>query len=78
MSQENVEIVRRGFEAALRGEWDLAARLLDRDVELHGTVGGLSEGSVARGLEQIRQEFEIRIQGYMDRAAALEAAGLRK
>src|SRR6266550_123510 len=58
MSKENVEIVRRGFEAALRGEWNQAARLLDRDVELHGTVGGLSEGSVARGLERIRQEFE--------------------
>jgi len=134
MSQENVEIVRRSYEATLRGEWEQAAQLLDPDVELHGTVGGLSEGSVARGLEQIRQEFEqedseawderrleaerfidggdrvvvflhefrrgrgsgveletdtavvcevrdgrvIRIQGYMDRASALEAAGVRE
>ncbi len=134
MSQENVEIVRRSYEAFLRSEWDQAAQLLDSDVELHGTVGGLSEGSVARGLQQIRQAFEqedseawdesrleperfidggdrvvvlqhefrrgrgsgveletdtavvfevrdgrvISIQGYMDRASALEAAGLKE
>src|SRR5437667_2559419 len=58
MSRENVEIVRRGYEAFLRSEWDEAAQLLDPDVELHGTVGGLSEGSVVLGLQQIRQEFE--------------------
>jgi ketosteroid isomerase-like protein len=134
MSQENVEIVRRIYEAFLRGDQDDPAQLLDPDVELHGTVGGLSEGSVARGLPQIRQVFEqwdaeawdesrlqaerfidggdrvvvlqhefrrgrgsgvevetdtavvfevrdgrvVHIQGYMDRAAALEAAGLRE
>jgi ketosteroid isomerase-like protein len=142
MSQENVEIVRRIYEAFLRSDWDQPAQLdaalarlaelFDPDVELHGTVGGLSEGSVARGLQRIRQEFEqwdaeawdesrleperfidggnrvvvlqhefrrgkgsgveletdtavvfevrdgrvTRIQGYMDRASALEAAGL--
>jgi len=132
MSQENVEVVRQGYEAFLRGQWDQAAQLLDPDVELHGTVGGLSEGSVVRGFQQIRQEFQqedaeawderrleaeefidagdrvvvllhefrrgrgsgveletdtavvcevrdgrvVRIQGYMDRASALEAAGL--
>ncbi len=132
MSQENVEIVRRGFEAFRRGDWDQVAQLYDPDVELHGTVGGLGEGSVWRGLQQISQEFQredaeawderrlelerfidagdrvvvllhefrrgrdsgveletdtavvvevrdgriVRMQGYMDRAAALEAAGL--
>jgi ketosteroid isomerase-like protein len=49
MSQENVENVRRIYEAFLRNDWDQAAQLHDPDVELHGTVGGLSEGSVARG-----------------------------
>jgi ketosteroid isomerase-like protein len=132
VSQENVEIVRRASEAFLRGEWDQAAQLLDPDVELHGTVGGLSEGSVMRGFQQIMEAVEqedaeawderrlepeqfidagdrvvvllhefrrgrgsgveletdtavvlelregrvTRIQGYMDRASALEAAGL--
>ena len=132
MSQENVEIVRRTVEAILRGEWEQAAQLLDPDAEGHGTVGGLSEGTVVRGVTQFRQSFEqedaeawderrleaeefmdagdrvvvlvrefrrgrgsgvelradtavvfevrdgrvVRIQGYMDRAEALEAAGL--
>ncbi len=134
MSQENVEIVRRTVEAILRGEWEQAAQLLDPDAEGHGTVGGLSEGTVMRGIAQFRQSFEqedaeawderrleaeefldagdrvvvlvrefrrgrgsgieletntavvfevrdgrvVRIQGYMDRAEALEAAGLRE
>jgi len=131
MSRENVEIVRRSYEALLQGDWDQVAELCDPDVEMHGTVGGPSEGSVWRGLEQIRQEFQqgnsdagdesrqvmerfiaptrdrvlmlldefrpgkgsgveadmavvfelrkgrvIRIQGYMDRALAFEAAGV--
>ena len=133
MSQENVEIVRRIVEDAIQGRWEESVRQLDADTELRGTVGGLTEGSVWRGPEQIRKVFEredaeaweerrleaeafidagdhvvvllhefrrgkgsgvemetdtavvyevrhghvVRIQGYMDRAAALEAAGLR-
>jgi ketosteroid isomerase-like protein len=108
------------------------ARLVDPEVEFHGTVGGLQEGQIAHGQSQIDQTFEaedleaweerrleaeeyidagddvvvllheyrrgrgsgveleaktavvvavsggrvVRIQGYMDRATALEAAGL--
>jgi uncharacterized protein len=58
MSQENVEIVRRAVEAILRGDWQQAAHLLDPDAEGHGTVGGLSEGEVLRGVTQFRQSFE--------------------
>ena len=134
MSQENVEIVRRIVEDAVQGRWEESARQLGPDAEWHGTVGGLTEGSVWRGPEQIRKIFEqedaeawderrleaeefidagdcvvvllhefrrgkgsgvemetdtavvyemrdgrvVRIQGYMDRAEALEAAGLRE
>jgi ketosteroid isomerase-like protein len=134
MSQENVEIVRRTVEAILRGRWDQAAQLIDPDAKGHGTVGGLSEGEVLRGVAQFRQSFEqedaeaweerrlepeefidaghrvvvlvrefrrgkgsgieleaetavvfdvrggrvVRMQGYMDQAKALEAAGLRE
>ncbi len=132
MSQENVEIVRGIVEDAVRGRWEESARRLGPDTEFHGTVGGLTEGSVWRGPEQIRKVFEhedaeawderrleaeefidagdcvvvlvheyrrgkgsgvemetdtavvyevrdgrvVRIQGYMDRAKALQAAGL--
>ena len=131
MSQENVEIVRRILEDAARGSWEQSAPHLGPDTELHGTVGGLSEGTVWHGSEQVKKFFEedsdawderrldaeefidagdsvvvllhefrrgkgsgvemetdtamvyevrdrqvVRIQGYMDRTEALEAAGL--
>jgi ketosteroid isomerase-like protein len=134
VSQENVELVRAAYSAVVGDEWDLAADLLDPEVELHGTVGGLEEGTVARGIDQIRHGFQeeepeawdeiryrpeqfigagnkvvvlqhefrrgrgsgveveidnavifevrngrvARIQGYMDRAEALEAARVRE
>jgi ketosteroid isomerase-like protein len=132
MSQENVEIVREAFESFAGGDQEKTARLVDPEIEFHGTVGGLEEGRIAHGLAQIAQVFEeedleaweerrlepeefidagdnvvvllheyrrgrgsgveletdtavvcavragrvVRIQGYMDRDAALEAAGL--
>ena len=131
MPQENVEIVRALAQAWEAGDTDAVRELLDPDVEFRGTVGGLEEGRVARGLQQFRQveeddleawderRFEpekfidagdcvvvlqreyrrgkgsgveleletaivfgmragrvVRIQGYMDRAKALEAVGL--
>jgi ketosteroid isomerase-like protein len=132
MSRENVEIVRRASEAFARRDWDSLADLLDPNVEQHGTVGGLGEGHVLRGVREIRQNWEreddeiweehriepqefidagdrvvvfareyqrgrssgvelvvetasildvregriVRMQGYMDQAAALRAAGL--
>ena len=132
MSQENVELVREAFEAFLGGDVDKSARLIDPEVEFHGTVGGLQEGQIAHGQSEIDETFEaedleaweerrleaeeyidagdnvvvllheyrrgrgsgveleaktgvvvavsggrvVRIQGYLDRGAALAAAGL--
>jgi ketosteroid isomerase-like protein len=131
MSRENVEIVRRFAESWERSDWDRMAELADPNVELHGTVGGVEEGRVTRGITDIGREYDnaeqmwdehrieiqklidagdrvvvfqreyqrgrssgvelvldaavlvdvrdgriVRIQGYMDSAAALEAAGL--
>ena len=134
MSQENVDIVREAFEAFLGGDRETTAKLVDPEVEFHGTVGGLEEGRIAHGQSQIDQIFEaedleaweerrleaeefidagdnvvvllheyrrgrgsgveletktavvaavsggrvVRIQGYMDRDAALEAVGVRE
>ena len=50
MSQENVEIVRRLSELLERRDWRGMTDLVDPNVELHGTVGGLEEGKVLRGL----------------------------
>jgi ketosteroid isomerase-like protein len=130
MSQENVETVRRFAESWERSDWEGMADLVDPDVEQHGTVGGVEEGRVTRGVSEIRRDYEqvealwdehrieiqelidagdrvvvfqreyqrgsksgvelvvdaavvfdvrdgriVRVQGFMDRAAALEAAG---
>ena len=131
MSQNNVEIVRQFTEAWERRDSEAMVELVDPNVEQHGTVGGLEEGRVLRGISEIARDYErveemwdehrieiervidagdqvivlqreyqrgrssgvelvidaaviftlrdgriIRMQGYMDRAAALEAAGL--
>lgn len=66
MSRENVEVVRRLYEVlrhptnpsqGVRRLLDdrAAADLLDPGVEWHGTVGGLSEGVVARGRAEVAQ-----------------------
>jgi ketosteroid isomerase-like protein len=132
MSKDNVRIVREAWEAYLGGDEETAARLIDPELEFHGTVGGFQEGEVAHGQSQIEQTFEaedleaweerrldaeeyidagdnvvvllheyrrgrgsgieleaetaivvavrggrvVRMQGYLDRRAALEAAGI--
>ena len=58
MSQENVEIVRRMYEFWSGGDWEGMVKLVDADVEQHGTVGGLEEGHISRGIDEIRQRFE--------------------
>jgi ketosteroid isomerase-like protein len=57
MSQENVEIVRRGFKAYVRGGVEVDARSYQ--------VHTLREGKL------------VRMDEYMDRDEALEAAGLQ-
>jgi ketosteroid isomerase-like protein len=58
MSQENVEIVQQVFELFHHRDWDRLADLLDPNVEQHGTVGGVEEGNVARGIRQVRDIWE--------------------
>ncbi len=60
MSQENVEIVKRANEFLERRDWPgiAAADLVDPNVELHGSVGGLEEGRVLRGFGEITQAFD--------------------
>jgi len=71
MSEGNVEIVRNAFEViygstsestvtgvSMRRDSKRAAELLDPNVALHGTIGGLWEGRVARGFAEILNSFE--------------------
>lgn len=58
MSEANIEVVRDFVEAGLRQDWKRARTLLDPNVEMHGTVGGLEEGRVTHGFPEMLREFE--------------------
>ena len=70
--QENVEIVRRIVDAIRDRRWEEATRQLGPDIELHGTAGGLTEGSVWRGPEQIRDFFEQDAEAWDERRLEAE------
>ncbi len=53
MSESNVELARRGFEAAAAGDFDLVATLLDDDVKWHG--GDPSAAGACRNRAQALQ-----------------------
>jgi ketosteroid isomerase-like protein len=57
MSKENVELVRECFGSVVRGDWEQMAKFVDPKVEMHGTVGGLEEGRIYRGLPEIIDAF---------------------
>jgi ketosteroid isomerase-like protein len=131
MSEENVELARRFAECWQRSDWDAMTELAHPDVEMHATVGGVEEGRIRRGGDEIRRDYQmaeeswdehrveveevidagdqvvvlhretmrgkssgldleleaavlidfkdgriVRLQGFIDRAAALEAAGI--
>jgi ketosteroid isomerase-like protein len=52
--------------------WEEATRQLAADAELHGTVDGLTEGSVWRGPEQIRDFFEQDAESWDERRLEAE------
>jgi ketosteroid isomerase-like protein len=66
MSEENVEIVRRASEFLERRDWDGMTDVFDPTVELHGTVGGLEEGKILRGLDQIIGAFDTELDEAWD------------
>src|SRR5215207_4559620 len=72
MSAENVEVVRRVVDAIRDRRWEEATRQLGPDIELHGTAGGLTEGSVWRGPEQIRDFFEQDAEAWDERRLEAE------
>jgi ketosteroid isomerase-like protein len=55
MSRENVEIVRRGFEAYSRRDVDGFLSHLDSAFELHSAIVGGAEGRVYRGYDGVRK-----------------------
>ena len=76
MSEENVETMRRAAEAMIAGDAEAALAALDPEIEWHGTVGGLDEGHIARGPEEVARAFldyfetweriELRAEKFLD------------
>lgn len=58
MSHENVEITKRALGLIGRRDWERLADMFDPGVELHGSVGGLEEGMIQRGLDRISRAIE--------------------
>ena len=54
VAQTNVELTRRGFEAALMGDFDAIGALLDSDVKWHG-----GDPSAAGSCQNRRQALEV-------------------
>jgi ketosteroid isomerase-like protein len=57
MSEENVETMRRAAAAMISGDAATALSLLDPEIEWHATVGGIDEGRVYRGPEEVAKAF---------------------
>jgi len=70
MSQENVEIVRACSEAFMNGDIETALDALDPEIEWHGTVGGIDEGRIYRGREEV-------VEGFVDYFAVWERMEMR-
>ena len=76
MSRENVEIVRAANDAFLSGDIETALDALDPEIEWHATVGGVDEGRVYKGREEVVRAFvdyfevweriEMRADKYID------------
>ena len=64
MSQENVEIVRKGFEAANRGDIEGALTYLDPDFELRSAIIGGAEGNVFRGHDGFRRWYAESMESF--------------
>ena len=63
MSEENVELVRRRFAAALGGDWETALEDLDPDVEVHD-YDIPDAGGVFRGYDGYREWVKHWTEGW--------------
>lgn len=50
--------VRAFIDASMRRDMARVVELVDPNVELHGTVGGVGEGRVYRGLAEVIREYD--------------------
>ena len=67
MSEENVEVVRRGYEAFARGDLDGVLEIMDPDVEWAPVIAPILGVEPVRGKDALRRFFtEDLVQGFDD------------
>ena len=57
MSQENVDLARRGYEAFARGDLDAALELMHPEIEAHDPPE-VPDAAIYRGREAVRRDWE--------------------
>jgi ketosteroid isomerase-like protein len=67
VSRENVDLVKKLHEALVARDWQRATDLVVPEVEFHGTVGGLEEGRLARGIDQYRHVDDEDLEAWDER-----------
>lgn len=73
MSQENIELVRRNWDAFAEGVIDEPAlKTLHSEVELIGAVGGIEEGAVTRGRDAVRDAVLVDSEVWAERRLDLQ------
>ncbi len=53
-----MNVVKAYLDASMRRDLTQLAELVDPEIELHGTVGGVQEGRVYRGLTEVIREYD--------------------
>ncbi len=76
MPDEPIEVVRRSTQAFVAGDAETALAALHPEIEWHAAVGGIDEGRVGHGHEEVIQGFveyfevwerlEMRVDEYID------------
>jgi len=63
MSQRNLEVVRRSYEAWSRGDFEAFFRSFDADIEWHLPEGGIN-ADIYRGHREVRQFMESYLEAF--------------
>ena len=71
MSQENVELARKGYEAFARRDFDAILALMDPEVESHNPPE-VPEAGVHRGHGAVRRDFEETLDLFEDFSVEIE------
>jgi ketosteroid isomerase-like protein len=63
MSKESIEVLRRGYDAWNRGDYEVVLQMLDPEIEWQFPEGGLNTG-IHHGREAVRKFFESVVEAF--------------